>query len=78
MILLPAETLGRKLNHTDSLCRKLFSEHNSPGRKQETKSNMTDSLGKKGKLADIVYTPWLSKIYIVDTGSGVGLWPLLT
>ena len=24
MILLPAETLGRKLNHTDSLCKKPF------------------------------------------------------
>ena len=35
MILLPAETLGRKLKHTDSLCRKLVTEHNSLGRKQE-------------------------------------------
>ena len=24
---LPAETLGRKLNHTGSLCRKLFPKH---------------------------------------------------
>ena len=29
VILLPAETLGRKLNHTDSLCRKLFTKHNT-------------------------------------------------
>ena len=42
MILFPAETLGRKLNHTDSLCRKLFTEHNSLARKQE----ITDSLGE--------------------------------
>ena len=35
VILLPAETLSRKLNHTDSLCRKLFTKHNSLGRKQE-------------------------------------------
>ena len=41
MILLPAETLGRKQNHTDSLCRKLFTKHNSLGRKQE----IPDSLG---------------------------------
>ena len=35
VILLPAETLGRKLHHTDILCRKLFTKHNSLGRKQE-------------------------------------------
>ena len=35
VILLHAETLGRKLNHRDSLCRKLFTKHNSLGRKQE-------------------------------------------
>ena len=35
VILCPAETLGRKLNHKDSLCRKLFNEHNSLGRKHE-------------------------------------------
>ena len=36
---LPAETgrvsLGRKLNHTDSLCRKLFTEHNSLDRSRK-------------------------------------------
>ena len=41
VILLPAETLSRKLNYTDSLCRKLFPKHNSLGRKQE----IADSLG---------------------------------
>ena len=41
VILLPAETLGRKLNHMDSLFRKLFTKHNSLGRKQE----IADSLG---------------------------------
>ena len=44
VILLPAETaetLGRKLNHMDSLCKKLFIKHNSLGRKQE----IPDSLG---------------------------------
>ena len=35
VILLPSETLSRKLNHTDSLCRKLVTKHNSLGRKQE-------------------------------------------
>ena len=35
VILLPAESLGRKLNHMDSLYRKLFPKHNSLGRKQE-------------------------------------------
>ena len=35
VILRPAETLGRKQNHRDSLCRKLFTKHNSLGRKQE-------------------------------------------
>ena len=47
MILLRAETLGRKLNHTDSLCRKLFTKHNSLGRKQE----IAGSLCRKLKLA---------------------------
>ena len=41
VILLPAEFFGRKLNHTDSLCRKLFTKYNSLGRKQE----IADSLG---------------------------------
>ena len=44
---LPAETvrvillLGRKQNHTDSLCRKLFTMQNSLSKKQK----ITDSLG---------------------------------
>ena len=42
VILLPAETLGRKLSHMDSLYRKLFIKHNSLGRKQE----ITDSLSR--------------------------------
>ena len=41
MIKLPAESLGRKLNHTDSLCRKPFFVDGSVGRKQE----ITDSFG---------------------------------
>ena len=41
VILLPAKSLSRKLNHTDSHCRKLFSKDNSLGRKQE----IEDSLG---------------------------------
>ena len=45
MILLPAETLGRKLNHRDSLCRKLFTKHNSYnlGRKQEVVDSLDGS-----------------------------------
>ena len=36
VILLLVETLRRKLNHTDSFfCRKLFTKHNSLGRKQK-------------------------------------------
>ena len=42
VILLPTETLGRKLNHMTSLCRKLFIKHNNLGRKQE----IADSLGE--------------------------------
>ena len=38
---LPAETLGRKQNHTDSLCRKPLFVDGIVGRKQE----ITDSLG---------------------------------
>ena len=56
VILLPAQTLSRKLNHTDSLCRKLFTEHNSLGGKQEIPSvsaeTKYDSLCRKGKLAN--------------------------
>ena len=52
-----AESLGRKQNHTDSLCRKPFFVDGNLGRKQETtdssrKPNKTDSLCKKRKLAD--------------------------
>ena len=52
-----AETLGRKLNHTDSICRKLFTQHNSLGRKQEIadslgRSQIWRSLCRKSKLAD--------------------------
>ena len=36
VILLPAETLGRKLNHTDSLSRKQFLKHNSLCRKRKS------------------------------------------
>ena len=43
VILLPAETLGGKLNHTDSLCRKLFTKHNSLGRKQEIANSLGGS-----------------------------------
>ena len=35
VILLPAKSLSRKLNHTKRLCRKLFTKHNSLGKKQE-------------------------------------------
>ena len=35
MSLLPAEGLGRKLNHMDSLCRELFTKHNSLCRKRK-------------------------------------------
>ena len=40
VILLPVETIGRKLKQTDSLCRKLFTKHNSLDRTSE----ITDSL----------------------------------
>ena len=42
-ILLSAETLGRKLNHMDNLCRKLFTEHSSLGRKQEIADSLSRS-----------------------------------
>ena len=41
MILLPAVSLSKKQNHSDSLCRKLFTTNTSLGRKQE----IGDSLG---------------------------------
>ena len=41
VIQLPAESLGRKQNHTDSLCRKPFFVGGSLGRKHK----ITDSLG---------------------------------
>ena len=40
-ILLPVDTLGRKQNHTDSLCKKPYFVNGSLGRKQ----TITDSLG---------------------------------
>ena len=43
VILLPAETLGRKLNHNNSLCRKLLTEHNSLSRKQEIADSLHGS-----------------------------------
>ena len=43
VILLPAETLGRKLNHTDSLCRKLFAKHNSLGRELKIAESLDGS-----------------------------------
>ena len=58
MILLPAESLGRKLNHTDkSLQEEIYQAQQS---QQETrdrgqswqKPNMMDSLYRKQKLAD--------------------------
>ena len=56
VILLPAEPLGRKLNHTDSLCRKIFTNHNSLGRKQEIadyqESESHDSLCRKPFFLD--------------------------
>ena len=48
VILLPAESLSRKQNHTDRLCRKPFFVCGSVSRKQE----ITNSLGRKRKLAD--------------------------
>ena len=49
MILLPAETLGRKLNHADRLGRKPFFTYSSLGKKQEIMDSLggTDSLGRK-------------------------------
>ena len=35
MFSLPVETLIRKLNYSDSLCRELFPKHNNLGRKQK-------------------------------------------
>ena len=43
VILLPAKILGRKLDHTDSLCRKLFTKYNSLGRKQEIADSLSGS-----------------------------------
>ena len=58
MIKLPAESLGRKQNHTDSLCRKPFYVDSSLSTgardhgQSPRKPNMTDSLCRKQNLAD--------------------------
>ena len=61
VIWLPAKSLGRKQNHTDSLCRKPFFVDGSLRRKQE----FTDSLGgskcdrqslQEAKISGLVYT----------------------
>ena len=60
MTLLPAESLGRKQNHADSLCRKPFIMYRSLGRKQKfrgqsrRKPNMMYSLCRKRKLAELI------------------------
>ena len=41
--LLPTETLGRKQNHTNSLCRKPFFVDGSLGRKQEITESLSGS-----------------------------------
>ena len=60
VILLPAETVGRKLNHTDSLCRKLFTKHKSQQgardcRQSRWKPNMMNSLCRKRKMRTRLY-----------------------
>ena len=58
MILLPAETLGRKQNHEDSLSRKPCFMDNSLGKEardcgeSRQKPDMMGSLGRKRKLVD--------------------------
>ena len=58
MIYLPAESLGRKQNHMDGVCRKPFFVDGSLGRKQEIadslggSQNVMDSLCRKRKLAN--------------------------
>ena len=61
MIKLPAETLGRKQNHTDSLCRQPFFVDSSLGRKQEIT-----------KISGLVYTLCCSG---VGDGDYLLLWP---
>ena len=57
VILLPAESLSRKQIHADSLGRKPFFVHSSfqeakDPEQSRLKPGMTDSLGRRGKLAD--------------------------
>ena len=57
MIQLPAESLGRKLNHMNSLCRKPFFVDGSLGRKQEitdisAEAKYDAQSRQEGKLAD--------------------------
>ena len=63
MILLPAETLGRNLHHTDSLCRKPFTKHNSLGRKQETADSLGGSQIWRTVSAGSVH--WWTRLYPV-------------
>ena len=57
-------TLGRKLNHTHSLCRKPFTEHNRLGRKQE----IADSLGgnQLWRTVSAGSENWQTRLYPVN------------
>ena len=68
VILLPAETLIRKLNHTDSLCRKLFSKHKvSAGSKRSrtvsAEAKYDGQSLQEAKIGGLVYTLCCMKIW---------------
>ena len=61
VILLPAETFGRRLNHTDSLCRKLFIKYNGLDRKQDIATVSAEAKYdgqslQEAKISGLVYT----------------------
>ena len=60
MIMLPAESLGRKQNHTDSLCRKPFFADGSLGRKQDftvwAEAKYDGQSLQEVKISRLVYT----------------------
>ena len=64
VIQLPADTLGRKLNHTDSLCRKLFIKYNSLRRKQEIADSLAEAKYDGQSLQEAKITCWERTVHV--------------
>ena len=67
MTVLPAETLGRKQDHTDRLGRKTFIMYNSLDRKQRSQAVLAEAKydgqsWQEGKIGGLVYTLCLCRL----------------